>query len=120
MDNPINRRLITATFRAKPRDVILIKCYAPTQDKSEQEVEEFYVQLSGVMRSIPKKHIVVLIGDFNARVGSNAEESLMLGRYGTGERDEAGQRLVDFCNDNNLTLTNTLFNRHPRHLYTWK
>ena len=58
--------------------------------------------------------------DFNARVGADASEATVLGEYGYGERDDSGQRLIEFCSEHKLVLANTFFKRHPRRLYTWK
>ena len=60
------------------------------------------------------------MGDFNARVGSNGAEESVVGKYGYGDRDEMGQKLIDFCADHSLVLTNTLFRHRMRRRYTWK
>ena len=117
---PINSRIISATFAAKPRNVTLIQCYAPTSEKPAEEIEKFYQELEQVVRQIPKRNILVITGDFNARVGEGAVESDVLGKYGHGERNEVGQAMVDFCTEHKLVITNTLFRLHNRHRYTWE
>ena len=110
---PTNAMLVKS-FAAKPRDMTLIQCYAPTADKSDEEIELFYTELGRVLAETPK-HIVLITGDFNARVGEDAKESDVLGKYGHGERNDRGQMLIDFCADHKLVITNTLSRLHNRH-----
>ena len=113
--NPVSSRVISATFTAKPRDVTLIQCYAPTADKSDEEIKLFYTEVGRVLAETPKHNIVLITGDFNARVGEDAKESDVLGKYGHGERNDRGQMLIDFCADHKLVITNTLSRLHNRH-----
>ena len=69
-------------------------------------------------RIIHKKDILFIIGDWNAKVGSQ-ETSGVIGKFGLGMRNEAGQRLIEFCQENALVIANTLFQQHMRRLYTW-
>lgn len=117
--NPVSSRIIVATFRAKPRDMTIVQCYAPTRDH-EADIGIFYEELTAVINSIRKRNVLVVMGDFNARVGANASEVTVLGEYGYGDRDDSGQRLIEFCSEHKLVLANTFFKRHPRRLYTWK
>ena len=112
--NVINNRIITATFKATPKNLSIIQCYAPTQDKDEEIADAFYGDLSRTIGLVPKKNVLCVMGDFNARVGENAYESPVISKYGYGSRDEAGQRLIDFCGDHKLILTNTMFRHHMR------
>ena len=118
--NAVSSRVMSTTFAAKPRNVTVIQCYAPTADKADEEADRFYQEVSQVLAETPKKNLLLITGDFNARVGEDAEESEVLGRYGHGERNERGQTLVDFCAEHKLVITNTLFRLHNRHRYTWK
>lgn len=117
--NPLSNRVIAATFAAKPRNITVMQCYAPTADKPDEEIEQFYNELHQIISETPKKNLLIITGDFNARVGENALEKDVLGKYGHGERNERGQLLVDFCSEHKLAITNTLFRVHNRHRYTW-
>ena len=66
----------------------------------------------------PKKDVLFIIGDWNTKVGSQ-ETPGVTGKFGLGIRNEAGQRLIEFCQENALVITNTLFQQHKRRLYTW-
>ena len=88
--------------------------YAPTSNAEETEVERFYKDLQDLLELIPKKDVLFIIGDWNAKVGSQ-ETSGVTGKFGLGIRNEAGQRLIEFCQENALVIANTLFQR----LYTW-
>ena len=118
--NPVNNRIIAATFASNPRNLTVIQCYAPTADKSDDESEQFYTELSQVLSEVPNRNIIMITGDFNARVGSDAKETDIVGRYGHGERNDRGQDLVDFCSEHNMVVTNTLSRLHNRHRYTWQ
>ena len=118
--NPISNRVILATFNSKPRDVTIVQCYAPTVDKQDEEIEQFYRDLAQAITDVPKRNILLITGDFNARVGEDATETDVLGKYGHGKRNDRGQTLVDFCAEHRLVVSNTLFRLHNRHRYTWR
>ena len=85
--------------------------------KSEEaEVEQFYEDLQYLLELIPKKYVLFIIGDWNAKVGSQ-ETPGVTGKFGI--QNEAGQRLIEFCQENTLVITNTLFQQQKRRLYTW-
>ena len=84
----------------------------------EAEVERFYEDLQHLSELTPKKDVLFIIGDWNAKVGSQ-ETFGVTGKFGPGMRNEAGQRLMEFCQDNALVIANTLFQQHRRRLYTW-
>jgi len=107
-------RVNSATFAAKPRDVTLIQYYAPTVDKPDEEIEDFYKEVDHVITETPKQNLLVITGDFNARVGEDAGENDVLGKYGHGQRNDKGQTLVDFCAEHKLFITNTIFRLHNR------
>ena len=90
----------------------------PTSNTEEAEVERFYEDLQDLLELIPKKDVLVIIGDWNAKVGSQ-ETPGVTGKFGLGVWNEAGQRLIEFCQENALVITNTLFQQHKRRLYTW-
>ena len=90
----------------------------PTSNAEETEVERFYEDLQDLVELTPKKEVLFIIGDWNAKVGS--QETLgVTGKFGLGIRNEAGQRLIEFCQENTLVIGNTLFQQHKRRLYTW-
>ena len=83
----------------------------------EAEVEWFYEDLQDLLELTPKKDVLFIIGDWNAKV-RNQETPGVTGKFGLGMRNEAGQRLTEFCLENALVRTNTLFQQHKRRLYT--
>ena len=82
------------------------------------EVERFHEDLQDLSELTPKKDVLFIIGDWNANVGSQ-EIPEVTGKSGLGVQNEAGQRLIEFCQENALVITNTLFQKHKRRLYTW-
>ena len=87
---------------------MVIQAYAPTSKAEEAEVERFYEDLQDLSELTPKKDVLFIIGDWNAKVGSQ-EKSGVRGKFGLGVRNEAGQRLIEFCQENTLVIANTLF-----------
>ena len=113
-----NNRLISVHFQSKPFNITAIQIYAPTRNAEEAEVECFYEDLQDLLELTPKKDVLFIIGDRNAKVGSQ-ETPGVTGKFGLGVRNEAGQRLIKFCQENTLVIANTLFQQHKRRLYTW-
>ena len=97
---------------------MVIQVYAPTSNAEEAEVERFYEDLQDLLEFTPKKDVLFIIGDWNAKVGSQ-ETSGVTDKFGLGVQNEAGQRLIEFCQENALLLANTIFQQHKRRLYTW-
>ena len=95
-----------------------IQVYDPTSNAEEAEVEWFYEDLQDLLELTPKKDVLFIIGDWNAKVGSQ-EIPEVTGKLGFGVQNEAGQRLTGFCQEHALDTTNTLFQQHKRRLYTW-
>ena len=96
----------------------LIQVYAPTSNAEEAKVEQFYEDLQDLLELTPKKDVLFIIGDWNAKVGS--QEALgVTGKFGLGVQSEAGQRITEFCQENALLIANTLFQQHKRRPYTW-
>ena len=94
------------------------KTYAPTSNAEEAEVQWFYEDLQDLLELTPKRDVLFIIGDWNAKVQS--QETLgVTGKFGLGVWNEAGQRLIQFCQENTLVIANTLFQQHKRRLYTW-
>ena len=105
-------------FQSKPFNITVIQAYAPTSNAEEAKVERFYEDLQDLLELTPKKDVLFIIGDWNAKVGSQ-EIPRVTGKFGLGVRNEAGQRLIEFCHENPLVIANTLFQQHKRRLYTW-
>ena len=110
--------MISVHFQGKPFDFTVIQVYAPITNAKEAEVERFYGNLQDLLEVTPKKDVFFIIGDWNAKVGSQ-EIPGVTGKFALGVHDEAGQRLIEFCQENALVIANTLFQRHKRKLYTW-
>ena len=108
--------MISVHFQGKPFNSTVIQVYAPTTNA--EEAEQFYEALQDLLELTPKKDIFFIIGDWNAKVGSQ-ETPGVTGKFGLGIRNEAGQRLIEFCQENALVIANSLFQQHKRRLYTW-
>ena len=111
-------RVISGHFQGKPFNITVIQVYAPTTNSEEAEVEQLYKDVQDLLELTPKKYILFIIVDWNAKVGSQ-ETPGVTGKFGLGEQNEAGQRLIEFCQENALVRANTLFQPHKRQLYTW-
>ena len=112
-----NDRMISVYLQGKPFNITVIQVYAPTSNTKETEIEWFYEDLQDLLELTPKKDVLFIIGDWNAKVGSQ-ETPGVTGIFGLGMRNEAGQRLIEFCQENALVIANTLFQQHKRRLYT--
>ena len=110
--------MISVHFQGKPFNITVIQVYALTSNAEEAEVERFYEDLQDLLELIPKKDVLFVIGDWNAKVGSQQTPGVT-DKYGLGIQNEAGQRLIEFCQENALVITNTLFQQNKRRLYTW-
>jgi len=113
-----NDRRISVHFQGKPFNIMVIQAYAPTSKTEEAEVERFYEDLQYLLELTPKKDVLFIIGDWNAKVGSQKTPGV-IGKFRLGVWNEAGQRLIEFCQENALVIANTLFQQHKRRLYTW-
>ena len=110
--------MISVHFQGKPLNNTVIQAYAPTSNSEEAEVEWFYEDIQDLLELTPKKDILFIIGDWDAKVGSQ-ETPGITGKFVFGIQNEAGQRLIEFCKENELLIANTLFQQHKRRLYTW-
>ena len=108
--------MTSVRFQGKPFNITVIQVYAPTSNA--EEAERFYEDLQDLLELIPKKDVLFIIGDWNAKVGSQ-ETPGVTGKLGLGVQNEAGQRLIEFCQENALVIANTIFQQHERRLYTW-
>ena len=110
------RRLVH--FQGKPFSITVIQVYAPTSNAEEAEVERFYEDLQDILELTPKKDVLIIIRDWDAKVGSQDIPGVT-GKFGLGVQNKAGQRLMEFCQENALVIANTLFQQHKRRLYLW-
>ena len=91
--------------------------YAPSRSAEEAEVERFCEDLQDLLELTPKKDVLFIIGELNAKVGSQ-EIPGVTGKFGLGVQNEARQRLTEFCQENTLLIVNILFQQHKKQLYT--
>ena len=110
--------MISVRFQGKPFNTMVIQVYAPTSNAEKAEVEWFYEDLQDLLELTPVKDVLFIIRDWNAKVGSQ-ETPGVTGKFGLGVRNEAWQRLIEFCQENALVRANTLIQQHKRRLYTW-
>ena len=108
--------MISVRFQGKPSNIMVIQAYAPTRNAEEAEIEQFYEDLQDLLELTPKKDVLFIIGDWNVKLGSQ-ETPGVTGKFGLEVRNEAGQRLIEFCQENTLVTANTLFHQHKRRLY---
>ena len=113
-----NDRMISVHFQGKSFSITVIQVYAPTSNAEDAEVELCYDNLQDVLELTPKKDVLFTIGDWNTKVGSQ-EIPGVTGRFRLGVQNEAGQRLIEFCQENTPVIANSLFQQHKRRLYTW-
>ena len=105
--------MISARFQGKPFNIMVIQAYAPTSNTEEAEVEWFYEDLQDLLELTPKKDVLFILEDWNEKVGRQ-ETPGVTGKLGLGVRNEAGQRLIEFCQESALVIANTLFQQHKR------
>ena len=110
--------MLSVHFQGKPFNITVIQVYALTSNAEEAEVEWFYEDLQDLLELTSKKDVFFIIGDWNAKVGSQ-EIPGVTGKFGLGVQNEAGQRLTEFCPEDALLTANTLFQQHKTRLYTW-
>ena len=99
-------RMISICFQDKPFNITVIQVYA--LNSNTEKADWFYEDLQDLLEIAPKKDVLFIIGDWNAKVGSQ-ETPGVTGKFGLGVQNEAGQRLIDFCQENALVIANTLF-----------
>jgi len=116
---PLSDRAMLLKLDAKPIAINIIQVYAPTADKNEDDIDKFYGEVLELLKYTKPHEINMIMGDFNAKVGVGKVENVV-GAFALGNRNERGDRLIQFCQEENLTITNTWFDLPPRKLYTWK
>ena len=111
--------MISVRFQGKPFNIKVIQVYAPTSNTEEAEVEWFYEDLQDLLELTPQKDVLFIIGDWNVKVESQ-ETPGITGKFVLGVQNEAGQRLIEFCQENTLVIANTLFQQHKRRLHIFQ
>ena len=113
-----NKRDISVHFQGKPFSITVIQVYASTNNAKEAEVQQLYEDIQDLLELTPQKDVLFIIGDWNAKVGSQ-EIPGVTAKFGLGVHNEAGQKLIEFCQENILVIANSLFQQHKRRLYKW-
>ena len=108
--------MISVHFQGKPFNITVIQVYVPTTNA--KEAEWFYEDLQDLLELTPKKDVLIIIGDWHTKVGSQ-EICGVTGKFGLGVQIEAGERLIEFCQENALVVANTFFQQHKIWLYMW-
>ena len=111
-----NDKMISVYLQGKPFNIIVIQFYAPTINAEEAEIERFYDDFQDPLELTPNKDVLFIIGDWNAKAGSQ-EIPGGTGKLGFGVKNEVGQRLTEFCQENALVIANTHFQQHKRTLH---
>jgi len=110
--------MILVHFQGKPFNIMVIQAYAPTSNAEKVEVERSYEHLQDLLELTPKKGVLFIIGDWNTKAGSQETPGVTC-KFGLGIRNEQGQSLIEFCKENALVISSTLFQQQKRTLYTW-
>ena len=110
--------MISILLQGKQFNITVIQACAPTSNAEEADIEQFYENIQDLLELTSKKDVLFIIGGWNANVGRQ-ETPGVTGTFGLGIQNEAGQRLMEFCQENALLIANTLFQQHKRRLYTW-
>ena len=110
--------MISVHFQSQSFSIIVIQVYALISNAEDAEVKWLYEDLQDLLELTPKKDVLFIIGDWNVKEGSKKTPGIT-GKFGLGVQNEAGQKLIKFCQENTLVIANTLFQQHKRRLYTW-
>ena len=116
----VNERIVWCRLKGKYVNVTIVQVYAPTEEKTDEEKEDFYIRLKEVIRSVKQHDMLLLMGDFNAKVGQ--DDGIwrdIMGVFGVGTRNNNGLRLLEMCAEHRLCVTNTIFNHKIEHKATW-
>ena len=114
----ISKMIESSLFEGKPFNITIIQVYAPTTNAEEAEVEQFYNDLQDLLELTPKKDVLFIIGDWNAKVGGQGISEIT-GKFDLGVQGKVGKRLTEFSQENMLVIENTLFQQPKRQLSTW-
>ena len=108
--------MISVHFQGKPFNITVIQVCALTNNTEEAEAEQFYEDLQDLLELTPKKDVLFIIGDWKAKVRSQETPGIS-GKFGLGIQNEAGQRLIEFCQENTRVIANTLFQKQEKILH---
>ena len=116
-----SERLLTLRLNTTAGPVILVSLYAPTMSPTSDIKDEFYENLAAIISSVPNNEQLVLLGDFNARVGADHDTwPFCLGQFRVGKMNENGQRLLGLCTYHDLCIANSYFRKKPQHKVSWR
>ena len=115
----VSDRVLLVKIQGHPFNIAIIVVYAPTTGSTEEEIDAFYETLEEAKSQCKPNEVNIIIGDLNAKVGSETD-GRTVGPHGTGERNERGEKWVQWCDSKNMIIMNTWFKEHPRRLYIWK
>lgn len=110
---PISNRVILIQHNSKQFNSNIIQVYAPTSTSSEEEIENFYKDLNEALFLVKKADNTIVMGDFNVKVGKGQCQNIVCA-FGLGNKNDRGDHIIQFCQDNNLIIANTLFKLHQR------
>ena len=113
-------RVITIRLKAHPINLTIIQVYAPTTDASDENLESFYNTVREALDKTPPRDLLVMMGNWNDKVGKTERKNSHIGIHDLGEQNERGVKLAELCISNDLTIGNTIFPHHHRRLYTWR
>ena len=117
---PVSERLMKARFKTKHRHMTIVQGYAPTEEADLGDKEAFYSSLDGLLATVPKRDVVLMMGDFNARVGAdNNGLDQVMGPHGIGRQNENGGLFVELCSNHSLRVGGTMFIHKTCHKNTW-
>lgn len=112
-------RLLLIKIKGQPTDLVIIQVYMPTSRAEDEQIEEIYEHIEELIKLTKAQDNTIIMGDWNSVVGKG-EDGCEIGDHGLGNRNERGDRLVEFCRQHDMIAANTMFKNHPRRLYTWK
>lgn len=116
---PISDRIIMMKVKGSPFNINIVQVYAPTSDHPDEDIEQLYEKIKEALKHAKSGEVNIIMGDWNAKIGDQHQYPIT-GKFGTGERNERGTELANFCTATNLVVANTLFEHHKRKMYTWK
>ncbi|XP_078141751.1 uncharacterized protein LOC139917505 [Centroberyx gerrardi] len=118
---PVSDRMIRARFNSKHCKLTIIQCYAPTNEAEKEDKDDWYEELQRTVSKVPQHDMLLIIGDMNAKVGADNDNcDRAIGSHGCGVRNNNGERLVDFCLENNCVVGGTIFPHKNIHKLTWR
>ncbi|GFN90350.1 craniofacial development protein 2-like protein [Plakobranchus ocellatus] len=115
----LSDRVLLVKIAGKPVDLNIIQVYAPTANSNDEDLDKFYNELDTAKTQCKSQDPLIIMGDFNAKVGTEKVDDIV-GKHGLGIRNERGEKLIEWCQTNNIIMGNTWFQQPPRRKWTWK